>query len=504
MLAASALVATVGAAQEQDADTTLLAPPPTSATLSLAQAVAQARENSPAYRQVVNQLTPARVGVRQAYGQFLPNVGVNGGLNSSGAGEQFFGGPFFRQPSSYGSSYALGFDWQLSGTTLLGTSAAKASRRAAEADVETGDLQVTEAVVTQYLNALQAAANAEVARQQLRRNLDFYRLTSARQRVGQTSLFDVRQADVTANNSRVDLLRALQSEVDQKFELFRLMGVTPGTPVAEIQLVDTFPVQRREWPVEELVHEAMDANPQLRSDRARADASRAQLKQARSAYLPSLSVSGGWSGFTQQFTNVDGQIQSAQAGAIAGAADCRDDNVIRANVGLSTTPDCNAAFGLDASGTQLQPAVQQAIVDQNDVFPFRFTNNPFGVNLTISLPLFQGFSRDLRVAEAHAAELNAKESLRATELQIRATVQSRRQAVLTSYDVIDVQRRSQVAARDQLKLAEERYRLGSGTVLEVSDALNAVTAADAAYINAVYDHHRAIVALYAALGRNYR
>jgi hypothetical protein len=51
--------------------------------------------------------------------------------------------------------------------------------------------------------------------------------------------------------------------------------------------------------------------------------------------------------------------------------------------------------------------------------------------------------------------------------------------------------------------AEERYRLGSGTVLELSDALNAVTRADAAYINAVYDNHRALVALFASIGRDY-
>ncbi|HEX5634300.1 MAG TPA: TolC family protein [Gemmatimonadales bacterium] len=502
VLAATAIAAPIASAQETD--TTLLAPPVTRATLTLADAIGQARENSPTFRQTVNQLVPARVGVREAYGQNLPNFGVNGGVNYTGSGEQFFGGAFFRQPSSYGSSYSLGFDWQLGGATFFAPSSAKASKRAAEANVEAGSLQLSEVVVTQYLNVLQAAANSEVARQQLRRNLEFLQLTTARQRVGQTSLFDVRQADVTANNSRVELLRALQTETDQKIELYRLMGVVPPAPFREIQLSDSFPVTQAAWNLEALVGEAMDANPQLRAFRAQAEASKAQLRQARSAYFPTLSVTGGWSGFTQQFSNIDGQIAETQTGAIAGSQACRDQNIIRANVGLSTVPDCNAAFGLDASGTQLQPGVQQALVDQNDVFPFDFTTNPFTVNLRISLPIFQGFSRDLRVAEAHAVELNAKEQSRAQELQIRATVASRVQAVETAYEVIDVQRRSQIAAREQLKLAEERYRLGSGTVLEVSDALNAVTFSDAAYINAVYDHHRAIVSLYAALGRNYR
>jgi outer membrane protein len=370
--------------------------------------------------------------------------------------------------------------------------------------VTQGSLSLSEQVVTQYLNALQTQATSEVARQQLRRNLDFLQLTTARQRVGQTSLYDVRQADVTANNSKVDLLRARQAEVDQKLELLRIMGVTMDLPMEQLSLTDSFPVLEPNWPLEDLIREAGDNNPGLQAERARAAAARAALKQAKSSYFPSLSLNGGWSGYTQQFSNVDQQIAAAQSGAIAGAQQCQDDNVIRGNVGLSTVADCNAANGLDATGLQLQSSVTSAITEANDVFPFNFTNNPFGVSLGLSLPIFQGFSRSQRVSEARAQQRNSDEQVRALELQLRTTVASRLQATQTTYDVIAVQRQSQEAAKEQLSLAQERYRLGSGTVLEVSDALNAVTAADAAYINAVSDHQRAIVALYAALGRNYR
>jgi outer membrane protein len=302
----------------------------------------------------------------------------------------------------------------------------------------------------------------------------------------------------------VDALRTLQAEVDAKYELFRLMGVNPDVPVHQVALTDSFPVRQPDFELDALVREAGDNNPGLQAERARAAAARAQLKQARSSYFPTLRLGGGWSGYTQQFSNVDQQITDAQSGAVAGAQQCRDDNVIRGNVGLSTVPDCNAAYGLDASGTQLQSGVTQQITDANDVFPFSFTNNPFNVSLGLSLPIFQGFSRQLRVSQASAVERNANEQVRFIELQLRAIVGTRLQAVQTTYDVIRVQQASQEASREQLQLANERYRLGSGTVLEVSDALRAVTEADARYINAVYDHHRAIVALYAALGRNYR
>jgi len=501
LLAAVALAPEVRA---QQIDTTLLVRPPTTATLTLADAIRQARENSPTYRQVVNNLDPAKAAVKASYGAFIPNVGVDGGLNYTGSGSTFISGQTFRQPSSYGSSYSLGFDWTFNGSTLLAPSVARASSRAAEADVAQGSLQLSEQVVTQYLNALQTQATAEVAREQLRRNLTFLQLTTARQRVGQTSLYDVRQADVTANNSKVDLLRSRQAEVEQKLELFRLMGVNWPAPADQVFLTDSFPVAPPAWQLDSLVQEAAAKNPGLQAERERAAAASAQVKQARSAFFPSLGLSGGWSGYTQQFSNVDAEIQQAQSAALFGAQNCRDDNIIRANVGLSTVPDCNARFGLDASGTQLQPTVTQAINDRNNVFPFDFTGNPFRVSVGISLPIFQGFSRSLRVSQARAAQRNADEQVRFIELQLRTTIGSRLQATQTTYDVIQVQKQSQDAARQQLQLANERYRLGSGTVLEVSDALNAVTAADAAYINAIYDHQRAIVALYAALGRNYR
>jgi outer membrane protein len=499
-----AALAVVPEARAQQPDTSLLVRPTPTATLTLAEAVGQARLNNPAFRQVVNNADPADAAVKAAYGAFIPNVGASGGVNYTGAGSQFFGGQTFTQPSSYGSNYQLGFDWTLSGTTILGPSAAKASQRAARADTSQGSLSLAEQVVTQYLNALQAQATHEVARQQLRRNLDFLQLTTARQRVGQTSLYDVRQADVTANNSKVDLLRTRQAEVDQKLELLRVMGVTMDLPMEQLALVDSFPVLEPSWSLDELFREAAEKNPGLQAERARAAAAKAQLKQAKSTFFPSLLLNGGWSGFTQQFSNVDQEIANAESSAISGAQQCRDDNVIRGNVGLSTVPDCNAANGLDPSGLQLQSSVTQAITDQNDVFPFDFTNNPFVVNLGISIPIFQGFSRQQNVSLARAQQRNAEEQVRAVELQLRTTVASRLQATKTTYDVIAVQRQSQVAATQQLQLAQERYRLGSGTVLEVSDALNSVTAADAAYINAVSDHQRAIVALYAALGRNYR
>ena len=156
-----------------------------------------------------------------------------------------------------------------------------------------------------------------------------------------------------------------------------------------------------------------------------------------------------------------------------------------------------------AAGALLGP-VDQQIRDNNNLFPFHYTGQPFQANLTISLPIFTGFGRSLRVSQARAQEDDADEDTRARRLQVRSDVHARFLGLQTSYQAIAVQSANRDAARDQLRLAQDRYRLGAGTSLEVSDAQNAVQRAEGDYVNSVYDYHKAIAALEAAVGRPLR
>ena len=87
---------------------------------------------------------------------------------------------------------------------------------------------------------------------------------------------------------------------------------------------------------------------------------------------------------------------------------------------------------------------------------------------------------------------------------VRANVEARYLAVGNAYQAIGAQSQARDAAREQLRLARDRYRVGLGSALEVTDAQNAVTQAEGAYVGAVYDYHRAITALEAAVGRPLR
>ena len=99
-------------------DTAAVRPP--AATLTLEEALAQARANSPAYRQTLNNAAPARWAVRNAYSSlFIPSASASAGFGYTGSGSSQFGGQEFQQSSpSYNSDYSIGVSWRLDGNTL--------------------------------------------------------------------------------------------------------------------------------------------------------------------------------------------------------------------------------------------------------------------------------------------------------------------------------------------------------------------------------------------------
>jgi outer membrane protein len=500
------LALTLGIARPASAQDSTLAPRLQPAvTLTVAEAIQQAQRNSPTYRQTLNNAGPARWAVRNAYGNLLPQAQVSSGLAYTGAGQSQFGA-FFNQTSPFwGSNYQLGLQWQLSGTTLTAPAQQKSLERATEQEIEEAGVGLRFDVTTQYFTAAAAAAQTDVAREQVRRNAEFLRLARARYQVGQATLLDVRQAEATQGTSEVSLLRAYQAENEAKLELFRRMGIVPPTAVEQVALTDSFPVTQPTYQLEDILRLAEDQNPSLRALRERQSAAGAAVRSARSEFLPTLTARAAWSGFTQQYTNVNSLLGQQLTSAQSSAAQCQFNNQVRSGLSLGgMAPDCFSPYGLDPSGTQLLGTTAQGIRNRNAVFPFDFAREPFQASLTISLPIFTGFGRSLRLSQARASQADAEESVRASALQVRATVHARYLALQTAYRAIGIQETGRTAAREQLRLAQDRYRVGIGTALDVTDAQNAVQRAEGDYVNGVYEYHRAIAALEAAVGRPLR
>jgi outer membrane protein len=464
---------------------------------------------SPTHRQAANDHGPAAWGVRNAFASFLPSLSLSGGAGYTGAGSQnLFGGFTYELPSgSVGSSYNLRLNMQLNGQTLMQPGLALAQLRAADATAESSEINLESSVRQQYLAVLRAEAQSDAAGVQVTRNEEFQRLAQARYDVGQNTMLDVRQAEVTLGQARVALLQAEQLVTVEKLRLFQLMGVPgPGDPTG-IVLSDTFPIVQPEWELAALLGDAEEFNPDLRSLRAQQSSAAANERAVKSNWLPSFSLSAGWSGYTQQYTDaswyIDQQVEREQASVASNLETCNFRNDIIDGLGLSySTIDCAAA--IEPWTPERADALREWYSDQQSVFPFSFTRQPFSASIGFSFPIFTQFSRPLQISQASAQAEDAKEYVRARELDVRTAVTQAYYGMLAAHETIEIQEQNQTAASEGLRLATERYRVGSGTFFELLDAQLAAQNAERDYINAIYGYHQAIATLEAAVGRPLR
>ena len=486
-LAAAALVVPMSLGAQQ---------PAIPATLSLADALAIARDNSPVYRQILNDRGPAALATRGAYTSlFLPSVTASGGMGYTGVGEQvFLTSSFSQSASSMSSYYTLQLDYLLSSATLTAPGAAKAEQRAVDSDVEGARRRLEFDVTTQYLTVLQATENERVAGRQVENNRENLRLAQARYGVGQVTLVDVRRAEVALGNSEVLHLRATAAIEAQKLRLFERLGVQAPLDRA-VQLTDTFPVQEPTWQLPDLLRMAEEENPALRALRDRERAAAYRTKAAWGDFGPTVALSATWSGFTQELTDLDPVIRGQQGAYAAAYGSCFTNDSIRTGSGLAPL-GCNQYVW----GSEQEAALRSA----NDQFPFGFTSQPFRARIDIQLPLFTNFSRSQQLSRAKAFEADLSESVRAQALFVVTGVSEAFLDLRTAHRAVQIQAQNRRASEESLQLATERYRVGSGTFFELNDAQLADLTAQFDYVNSIYDYHKALALLEAAVGRSLR
>ncbi|HTH64460.1 MAG TPA: TolC family protein [Gemmatimonadales bacterium] len=470
------------------------------ATLSLADALKIARDHNPVYRQTMNNRGPAAWANRNAFANLLiPQVTAAGSLGYSGTGSQrFLTSNFSQTYATVSSSYSIGLDWTLSGSTLSAPGLRHAQLAAADADIDGARATLESGVTQQYLTVLQARDNVGVAQQLLARDQEFLRLAQARYTVGQATLIDVRQAQVALGQAEVGLLRANTAQRVEKLRLFEQIGVSAPTAVDSVQLTDTFPVTAPAWKLEDVLTMAEAQNPALQALRARERSAAWGVRAATSGYGPTLSLSAGWSGFTQQFAK-SGDLNAVVASSAVAAGQeynsCQENNTIRQNSGL--TP-------LDCSGFVWTASAEQSLRNQNSIFPFNFIAQPFQARLQVTLPLWSNFQQTQLVAQSKADHQDLEEGVRARALGLQTEVSLAYYTLQTAYTSVGIQDTNRVLAREQLQLATDRYRVGSGTFFELLDAQVTGLRAETEYISAVYDYHKAVAALEAAVGRPLR
>lgn len=470
-------------------------------TLTLDEAVRLAKLNNPAFLQTANDEGPANWAFRESLGAFLPSLNANmsgqylaPGIPSSGI---YTGSDFgIGSTDYYFSGYGLNLSYSLSGNSLFRVASARATQKATKARVGAAEYNLESGVTVQYLLALRAKDGVEVARRQLERAEESQELAQARVDVGAAIPTDGKQAEVESGRARVALLDAESLLRTEKLRLLEQIGLeAEGT----YELVSEFDVFQPSWNRDDLVDQAMAGHPSLRAFRAQESSGKAQVRQAWSNYFPSLYFQVNWSGRAREIGDTDYLVGLAEGSLLSARSSCEFWNQIA--VGLNGPL---SGYPQDCAPGLLTDTQRAAILRNNDVFPFNFSEEPLSLYLRVDVPIFRGFGRQRQVAEAKAASEDARLSLRAEELRLQTAVTQAYDELMTSTQVVEIETRNREVAGEHLTLAQERYRLGAAPFLELLEAQSSVSEAERDYLNAKYRFHGAIWALEAAVGERLR
>ncbi len=465
------------------------------AVLTLDEAIALARRNNPAHLQTRSARERAGAALRSSYGAFLPTIQTSFSGGYREGRPQFFGGQQFGSTSDIVSTDGgINVNAQYNLSTFMQPKVERAQLNAAEADITSSEATLRANVANQYLTALQAQARAELQDTLLANTQAQLDLASARASVGAATTLEVRQAEVQVGQQRVAVLRERNLAEIEKLRLFQQMGVRQPE---DVRLTTEFPVTEPTLVLDDLLAAARRGNPALEALRSRERAADVSVRQARSAYTPTLSLNTGVSGFTSRERGFD--ISGVRAGMEQSRASCFESDAIRRTAGLPSNLD--VCLGRNPEWSE---SIASQLRSENEKYPFDFTRDPINFSVSLSLPIFNGFQREQRVQEAASFRNDARYNVRAQELALIADVTAAYRNLTTAYQTVRLQEQNSQAAREALALSQERFRVGANTFVDVTQSRTDFERAETDRINAIYEFHKAFAALESAVGRPLR
>ncbi len=290
-----------------------------------------------------------------------------------------------------------------------------------------------------YFAYLANVRNLAVQEEAVKRSQEQLNLVQSRYDVGSASLSDVLKQKVQFGNDNIALLEAQNGVKTTKADLGFEVGLNLND---EMDFDTTYVEDKFDGSLDAAIQSGVTSHPGLRSTELAVDVNRHFVRSAKGGYLPSVTafVSESWS-------------------------------------------DASRADNLD----------------QN--LSFKSRNLAFGVN--VNWNIFDRFQREQSVTNRKVAYNNAK----AESWEARNNVVL---AVKKAYFVLDkavaqvaVSGENVNSAREDMSLAQEKYNLGSASILDLLDAQVSLKDAQVKLIRAQLDQNLAVARLQNAMGVSY-
>jgi len=374
-------------------------------------------------------LLDARGGMYGAWSPLLPHLSASlsrfGTDISNEKGGRNVGGGLTPTISSdfvaYGTTPSVGGSWSfLNLSSIAGFSSARGALKAARLSRDAIRSQVALDARRQFYEVVKAVRLAQVATGALHLARDDERRVRALFEVGSVSRSDLLKAQVRTAQSELDSLTASQTVIVQRITLAGLVGVKE-TEMGEVDTV--LAVEPQDYDEGRLLSEASSARPDIKAADADVKAAQARLNSARFSRLPYVTASA----------SVDFNTRSRSTSGI-------------------DPPGAPPLFTPGKAGSSSE------------------TDRQFSGQVALNWNVFDGLQTDSRIASARAQVMRARADRDALRRNLESEVH---QALIAYREAVErdkVARRALESATENLKLTQEKYNVGSATVLELIDA----------------------------------
>lgn len=394
--------------------------------LTLDEAIKIALQRNTDLKRSVNNIKSFESNVKTAYGNLLPSIGASGSWRWNK--DQHDVGSTTLSSEGRDYSVGVGTDWTLFDglSNYSSVSENKANLESARFSLERAKQNIVFQTISFYYDVVNNTKLLQVQEENVKWNQKNLETITERNKLGAVTLADVYAQQVRAGNAELELIRAKNNLETSKSNILYFLGIDVLTDFA---FVDSLTESQRSV-IEGHSITNMDTINVL-IDQAftnRPDYQGAKLNLESSMY--SVNVARG--GHFPRLTN-------------------------------------NNNFSAFA------PSL-------SDVFK----NRSYSVGLTLSIPIFSGFAVENRVQLAEVGVLNSQLDLNNIERDIKRGLQKTLLDLQTSEVALDVSRSNVRAAEENRRIEQEKYNLGSGTLLNVLIASSEFTTAQTNYINAQF------------------
>lgn len=398
--------------------------------ITLEQAIGIALENNIQLQQAENLMGIQDANVRSAQADFLPNLNI--GIN----GSRTTGRQFNPEVAAIRETTQKGMSGQINSNVIIfdglrniyNLRAAQNNRLTAEENIQRQRENVIFSTATSFLTVILDEELLSISQQNLETSLKQLELVKAQVEVGMRPMVELYNQEATVADNEFQVVQSESRLSVAKLQLTRIIGidplqdyeyVTPGIDDANLTMTN--------YSLPDLLEQAFANRSDVRSTELQINTASSNVRIARGAYLPTISLSASLSG------NYSDQIQ------------------------------------------------QINFYDQ-----FTDLNRRTSVGFNVQIPIFNRYNVARQVQISRIEYKNAVLDFESKKLEVYQEIRQAYNDYLISAKQLETTERALIAAEKAFETEQERFRIGSSTLIQLSQANALFVTASSRRIQAVY------------------